>query len=339
MTYKQLPSLNPFITVLLAKKAARRCALVLMLLSMCAVLSLVALFQGTSVAFALQTKLPTNKSFYMHFTGTGTSSDAYNIGCNQGHTDASDRDDSLVILDFGGQLSDGSGSEMINGVIVSNSQIRAIAETVADGYFVCTGADTTTTMYLAIGTNNSLSDVSSSGGTTWYNNVQAVQNYDMSFGYWPQVKARGANDIEPGFGSAPAAKDWVNGYKTSVGTGGLTFYDYGSADGCPQTTSSNGACNNGWDQYYVWYDSYGSGVANPTPEIYFSSQANQWAMISLYGAQVHNRPLDIAGPLDEHDLDNSSNTATQAWDQLWNGVNAHSSTAQNFRYSLEIWSE
>ncbi len=345
MTHKQLSSLKPFLTgrvVFLAKKATRLWAIVLTLLSMCAVLGSAALMQGTSVAFALQTKLPTNESFYMDYTGTGTSSDAYKIGCDQGQMDASTGDSSLVILDFGGQLSDGSGTLMINGGTATNSQIRAVAETVSEGYYVCTGADTTTTMYLAIGTNNSNGDVSSSGGNTWFTNVNDIQNSNISKGYYPQVKMRGANDIETWCGTSvgcqpvSAALNWVNGYKAALGTAGLTFYDYGSADGCPQTTSNNGTCENGWTQKNYWYMSYGSGAAYPTPQIYYNSQAEEWAMISLYGAQQQGKPLNIAGPLDEYPLNSATNTATQAWDDLWNAVNANSSTAQNFRYSLEI---
>ena len=50
---------------------------------------------------------------------------------------------SKVVLDFGSQLSDGSGAQMINGVTITNAQIEAVAEAFSQGYWICTGSDTT----------------------------------------------------------------------------------------------------------------------------------------------------------------------------------------------------
>jgi len=74
----------------------------------------------------------------------------------------------------------------------------------------------------------------------------------------------------------------------------------------------------------------------PTPEIYYSSQARQWAMLSLYSAQYHGYRMNIDGPMDEYDLNNSTFTPTGAWDALWTDLNARSSTAQGLLYSIEI---
>lgn len=319
--------------VLVTKEAAGICMRMLALLSMCLLFGSALLMQGTSTAFALQAKAPTDWSFYMYSNSTST---AYSLGCNQGHTDANVHHGSTVVLDFGGQQSNGSGTKMINGNLISNGQIEAVAEAFSHGYWVCTGSDTTTVLDLGIGTNNSLYDVSSSGGRTWVDDVAAIQSSNKITGYYSQVRMYGANDIEPSWSGASAAIAWANGF---AGVSGYGYFDYGSADGCPQTSSNNGSCNNGWNQYDVYYVSWGAQPAHPTPEIYYQSQANQWAMISLYGAQHQGGHIVIWGPWDEHDLDTSTFTATQAWDALWYAVNSRSSTAQNFGYSLEIHNE
>jgi len=56
------------------------------------------------------------------------------------------------------------------------------------------------------------------------------------------------------------------------------YYDFGSADGCPQSGSSNGACNNGWHVSDVGYASY-HGLALPLPEIYYGVNASQWTVV------------------------------------------------------------
>lgn len=318
-------------SVLVTREVAGICLRMLALLSMCLLFGSALLMQGTSTAFAAQAKPPTYLSYYMLSTSTST---AYNLGCNLGTANTHYGGSSTVILDFGGQNSSGSGTLMINSVSISNSQIEAVAEQFSYGFWNCSGS--VPVLHLGIGTNNSYYDVSSSGGKTWVNMVAAIQSYNRSHGYSTQVLMYGANDIEPSWSSASAAIAWANGFASVSGYG---YFDYGSADGCPQTTSGNGACNNGWNQYDVYYVSWGANPAHPVPEIYYQSQANEWAMISLYGAQHQGGHIVIWGPMDEYPLDNSTNTAAQAWNELWNAVNARSSTAQNFGYSMEITRE
>ena len=82
--------------------------------------------------------------------------------------------------------------------------------------------------------------------------------------------------------------------------------------------------------------SWGASPDEPLPEIYYSTQAQQWAMISLYGAQYQGSAAHMQGPLDEYDLDSSTNTSDQAWNQLWTDLNNNSATAQNMTYSAQI---
>jgi hypothetical protein len=298
--------------------------------------SVCALLVGLNVrpAFAIQAKPATDWSFYMKTTSTST---AYNLGCNQGHFDAGHGNiNSEVVLDFGGQNSAGTGTLMINGVSISNGQIEAVAEQFSYGYWICTGSDTTSVLKVGLGTNNSYYDVSSSGGHTWANVVAAVRSYNHSHGYDTQVNAGGANDIEPSWNSWSATKAWIDGY---AAVDPAYYLNYGSVDGCPSGSASNGGCNNGWNQYDVWYASWGSPPAFPTPEIYYGVNAQQWAMISLYGALHQSGRVYMQGPWDEYDLDTSTLTPTGAWNDLWTDLNNNSNTTQNMPFSLEIHSE
>jgi hypothetical protein len=324
------------VRILFSKSIFVSCARILALMSMCVLIGAVTMVYRTPKAFAMQAQPPTDWSFYMNSSSTSTS---YTWGCDMGKADASHSPpvNSEVVLDFGGQLSNGSGTLMINGVTISNAQIEAVAEAFADGYWTCTGSnDTTSVLRLGIGTNNSYYDVSYSGGQTLANVVAAVQAYNHSKGYDSQVVMMGANDIEPGFGSASSAISWSQGFAS---VSGYLYLDYGSADGCPQYSSNNGSCNNGWNQYDEWYVSWGSPPAIVSPEIYYASMARQWAMISLYGAQYQGGAVQMQGPWDEYDLDTSTLTPAQAWSDLWTDLNNNSATAQNMPFSLEIHQE
>lgn len=294
--------------------------------------------QGTSKALAIQARPPADWSFYINSTSTST---AYTFGCDQGRADASFSPpiNSEVVLDFGGQLSDGSGALMTNGVSISNSQLESVTESFAQGYWDCTTVnDNTSIMHLAIGTNNSFFDVSFSGGQTWANEVATIQSFITAQGWNSQIVMLGANDIEPGFGDAPSAIAWAQGFASITG---LLYLNYGSADGCPQFTTGNGSCINGWNQFDVWYVSWGSPPAEPAPEIYFLSQSRQWAMISLYGSQSQSSlgAVLMQGPWDEHDLDTTTLTSVQAWNALWTDLNNNSDTAQDMPFAMEIQRE
>jgi len=287
-------------------------------------------------AFA-STKPPTDYSFYVTTTDTST---AFTLGCNQGTYDASFSPvaDSTVVLDFGGQQANGSGTKLVNGTLVTNAQIEAIAENFSEGYYGCTGSDTTSTLFLGIGTNNSYYDVSSSGGNAWAQVVSAVRSYNQTNQYDAQVSAGGADDMEPSYSTASATEDWANGY---AGVDPAYYLDYGSADGCPQNSSTNGSCANNWTQYDVWYVSWGATPAQALPEIYNQGQSQEWAMISQYGANSQANSFGailFEGPLDENDLDGSTYTSSQAWNQFTSDL-TNAGVPSDMSFSAEIHHE
>jgi hypothetical protein len=162
---------------------------------------------------------------------------------------------------------------------------------------------------LGIGTNNSAYNVTSTGGATWGSVVLAVYNWVHTNNLQSQVNIAGANDMEPSWDTYTHTSNWVNGYTSS---GAPLYLNYGSADGCPQTTHNNGGCNNLWNQNDVWYVSWGAPPANVTPEIYVQAQANQWGQIKLW------KTMNFQGPLDEYDLNTGTFKSAQAWNALGN---------------------
>jgi hypothetical protein len=289
---------------------------------------------GVPPASATPAQPPTDGSWYMNTTSTST---AYNLGCNHGKYDASTGHSSEDVLDFGRQLGNGSGTlEIGNQFTFSNSQINSIVVAFAQGYYVCTGSDTSTIDTIGVGTNNSYQDVSYSGGQAWGQLVNSIASTVSSDGYSSQVIIEGASDIEPGFSSPSAAISWAQGYASVTSN---LYINYGSAGGCLTNSNNNGGCNNGWNQYDVWYVSWGSPPAVAAPEIYHQANANQWQEISLYGNQYQSGPVYYQGPWDEYPLNTSTFTNAQAWAAFENALDANAATAQTMPYSLEVHDE
>jgi hypothetical protein len=179
------------------------------------------------------------------------------------------------------------------------------------GFFACSS---TAHLRIAIGTNNAngmsygshidFGYVTREHGAAWGQMVNALNAYINSQNYAARVSARGASDIEIGFGPPEQAIAWVDGY-SSVSS--WPMYNFGSADGCPVPSGNvfkTGTCSSRgdagspaqvWTQDQLWYVSYGNPVAYPLPEIYCSVSAKQWYNESLYGALYKTGRLDFLG--------------------------------------------
>jgi hypothetical protein len=293
-----------------------------------AVLALVAglVLVVAPAANAVPPQKPVNWSFYVTSASTST---AYTLGCNQGTSDKPNKTNSLVALDFGAQSTNNAGTYLpINHVYLSYAQVEAYAEQFAYGYWSCTGSDTTSIDDLAISTNNSGSYVNSTAGSAWAGVVNTVTSWVATHAAG-QEHIEGGDDIES-WGSFAAVNSWISGY--AAGTSRL-YLDFGSADGCPQTTNSGGnggGCGAGWNQYDYWYVSWGQRLATTMPEIYYVSQAMQWGQLAKYGASYRASEIIYEGPLDENDRAPSTLTASQAWADLWSYV-----PQTNFAYAGE----
>lgn len=186
-----------------------------------------------------------------------------------------------MLLDFGAarKLSSGTwGTIDFSNTAVSNPDILAALEAAADGYHNCHVRGAVDILY-----SNSNYHLSASGMSTtdaWYagyhqsERSENLSEYQAAKGYDSQT-SDAASDMEPSWEGAALTKQLVNG---DQGHGWALYYDYGSADGCPQSGSSDGPCNNGWHVSDVAYVSY-HGLALPLPEIYYSVNASQWTVV------------------------------------------------------------
>jgi len=187
----------------------------------------------------------------------------------------------VLLLDFGAARkldSNTWGAVDFSNTRFSNADILSALERAADGYHNCHvrgGVD------IAYGNSNyHLTGSGMSGSDAWwagYHQAERSQNlaaYQGSKGYTSQTSDAAA-DMEPSWDGASITKQLLNGNQAQ---GWALDYDFGSADGCPQSGSSDGPCNNGWRVSDVGYVSF-HGLALPLPEIYYSANARQWTVV------------------------------------------------------------
>ena len=191
----------------------------------------------------------------------------------------------IVVLSFGMQV-DGGASGFEKTRKLTYDDIAATTSAWASGLAECGIGP----WEVSIGTSNS-------GGKTKYNGFSGGQQWAQVVERTraiadPRVAVTGAVDIEPGWGPVKQARLWVDGY---VATSSVRLWNFGSADGCPQTVSSRLSCNNGWTIDDVLYVSSHAGpnvVAMPQIHTQSGSQSRQWAVMSARAAS-QAKPLRI----------------------------------------------
>ena len=275
----------------------------------------------------------------------------YNAGCNLGGAALHGQvgQSLVVIMDFGSEWLSGStwGTDWIDrdGVWHTWTQAQAVIDSYADGFYVCTGSDTSAQLTIAAGIRNyglqwSGQPAAATAGLAW---AQLTNDFENSLGiYKSQVGVQGAIDNEPPWSSPAIAINWGNGFNGN----GYAYYDYGSADGCPQSQPF-GSCNAGWTQANEYTVSWGIAAAQPIPEIYnqAGAQAAQWQQISLWGYYYGTyHTILFPGELTQYNAcqqvggcSGVDNLPVQGWTQLYNALNADSRTADsNIPWSTDI---
>jgi hypothetical protein len=229
--------------------------------------------------FAAAAPTPVSAWYMYGTTLSGLQANANSHGCYFAqHHPGGNR---TMLLDFGAARKIDAntwGAIDFSSTTFSNPSILAALKSGADGHHNCyTGTGTTDILYG--NTNYHMSNVGMSS-TDVYNagfyqsqRSQDLFNYQVSKGYNKQ-SSDAASDMEPSWDGPGLTKQLVNG---DFAQGWALYYDYGSADGCPQSGSS-GSCNNGWTVGDVGYVSF-HGLAVPLPEIYITAQADQWTVI------------------------------------------------------------
>ena len=187
----------------------------------------------------------------------------------------------LMLLDFGAARKLGSstwGTVDFSNTSVANADILAALEAAADGYHNCHVRGAVDIVYG--NSNYHMSNSGMSGTDAWYagyhqsERSEDLSDYQAARGYDSQT-SDAASDMEPSWDGPSITKQLVNGDQAQ---GWALYYDFGSADGCPQSGSSDGECNTGWHVSDVGYVSF-HGLALPLPEIYYSVNASQWTVV------------------------------------------------------------
>ena len=223
-------------------------------------------------------------SYYMART---SASDAAQLGCyNAGKS-------GRMTLFFGAPTSvNGFPGATVWGA--PNLNVYQVGQTVMDfvrGYAYCR-TDPNHRLLIGIGTSNSAVDDDSDDwlyahGRLWGSMVRDVATWVATYYPW-HAQIYGAYDFEPSWSSPWKAHHWMAGYDGTPGRPAL--YANASADGCPTQTATGGACDNGWNQGWVWHNGWEFDSALPFPQIYATSGVNarQWQLIDLF-ATTHLR--------------------------------------------------
>lgn len=190
----------------------------------------------------------------------------------------------VVILSFGKQVSGGSNGF---GLTITKSEIVATTSAWAAGLAECGPGP----WEVALGTSNS-------GGVTAFNGYLGGKDWAALVAAAraesdPRVVIAGAVDLEPGWGPPGQARAWVDGY---VDATAARLWNFGSADGCPQTFGSDLTCNNGWTiDDVLWVSSHAGPNVLAMPQIHTKSgsQARQWAVLAAR-ANAMKMPLRLA---------------------------------------------
>jgi len=269
-------------------------------------------------------------SYYINSASTAT---AESLGCTNGEYATNNGYNRQDILDFGGQVS--GGAELVNGTTLTTSQIEAVAEQYAYGFYGCAGDGTL--LHEAVATNNSVDEVSSAGGAIWANMVDTISSSSLGSASASQVTFMGGNDFEDWYSTttATAAEAWAQGFD---GATSKLYLNFGSADGCSTTGYSAGgghgdtcdAANDLFGQHSYWYLSWGEPAAESAPEIYNTDMPKQWLEICLYGTYEESSEIYFTGPLSQ----NNSFTIADSWSYFWNDLNG-TACAQTPTYEIE----
>ncbi len=242
----------------------------------------------------------------------------------------------VVILDFGGQDQNSNGTWGALAVQTphtfrSNGTIENFSEGFGQGYWEGTGSDTTSTLRLLIGTNNSGPNDGGTAGQKWGATVDVVGNWLANnpsgpLKYASQVSIGGADDMEFAYGTGQHAHDWASAFSNNSSH---VYFDYGGCAGCIQEDPSP------WTMEQVYYVAWGASAAFPFPEIYNQSgvKARQWQQLAIYGHREHGALMVFEATLTEQEACNQETHTPYAcyagtdqdpdagWSQMWNCLN------------------
>lgn len=212
----------------------------------------------------------------------------------------------IVILDFGRPAFDGQnyGTIDFSDSFVSLAEITRAVEFYIMGYYRY--APSYTSLYVAIGTNNSCGTGQPCGTTicgctdeppdykVWGSQfalmVEAVGRWSAmvkaEYGYTDQIQVVGGDDAEPAYDPGYTnTYDVLEGYSATVGGAVPAMVDYGSAEA------------HYWTEQQLFQVAYGFRPDVAMPEVYYQDNAAEWAALLSYAKDKLGRVMDIYGVL------------------------------------------
>jgi hypothetical protein len=197
----------------------------------------------------------------------------------------------VVVLDFGkpsyGGRHRGYGTIDFSNRFITNHQITMGMLAWARGYVGCLPGHSTAVVTLARGTSNYHPQVPSVwlAGRRWAGAVIALGHKLRRHGLETHVKSAAADDAEPAWDrDFRRTKLFIQGFRKSAH--GRTLYNYGSLDGGVGVI---------WSAAQMMYVVGGAGQTKVLPEIYYASQAKQWAQLASIAHRKFHRRVHFAG--------------------------------------------
>jgi hypothetical protein len=211
------------------------------------------------------------------------------ILARQGCAAARRHETGIVILDFGkpAHRHHAYGTILFSNRFVSNHKITIGMVGYSRGYVRCLHRGSTAHINLARGTSNYHPDVPSAyaAGVRWARATNKLGRLLNRYGLSTHVESAAANDAEPAWDrSFRKTKQFFHGFRAAVHK--HTLYDYGSLDG------GVGAI---WSARQMWYVAGGLRHTKALPEIYYSTQAKQWALLARIAHRRYHRDVHFAG--------------------------------------------
>jgi hypothetical protein len=208
---------------------------------------------------------------------------------HQGCAAARRGESGVVVLDFGKPSHYGReyGTLDFSNRFISNHQITMGMLGWARGYVHCLQRPSHKVVTLARGTSNYHPFVPSAkiAGQHWAAGVLALERKLRRNGLSRHVKSAAADDAEPAWDpSFRKTRRFIHGFRKWAD--GHTLYDYGSLDG------GVGAI---WSARQMMYVTGGKGHTAVLPEIYYPSQARQWAQLASIAHRWFHRRVHFAG--------------------------------------------
>lgn len=160
-------------------------------------------------------------------------------------------------------------------------------------------------------------------GRLWANMVNGIATSGKVIGVYA------GNDMELDWNSPANTRAWVDGYAENAGS----RYLYNLGDNAGTHSGSTGGYthnrNNGWTTNDVLYISLVKSICYPTPQIYYTTMANQWYNASLYYYNQYGSKFIFSGLLSQDRAAGNDLYADQSYNALKTELAKSTNTSQS----------